>query len=158
MLRLDSQPVCSWIGWTCFQRLCKLGHFSWSSTRSGQPPAGQLLQTAVEGGGLYPGPGRTRLSTAPVRAKVPFPCSVPLLHCNILGIFVLLRPFSTPTFHLGGTRRGRPLSSTRFSLPLAFPATSLPYHQPRQSQTDVVLDKSGDRSGMTHKVDTKTRP
>lgn len=120
----------------------------------GSPQQGSWFRLQQRVGGC----AQEQEEQGPSACQGPFslPSSGPLRHCNILSIFALLRPFSTPTFHLGGTRKGShhvPPGSL-FSLSSNFPAL-----QPaRQSQTDVVLDRSGERSVMTHKVDTKTRP
>lgn len=79
-----------------------------------------------------------------------------LCHCSIFAIFVLC-PFSTTPHSTSVEQRGahsaQPSPSTRFLLPLAFPATSCPPLRLASSERHTA-DVSEERNGMIHKVDT----
>lgn len=124
----DGRPACSPKGWTCVQGPCGPWRGAWLSTRSARPVREQFVQTAAAGGQSCPGPGRTRPSTLPGLANVPFLFLLPFcppaayleyLHCCVISP----HPHVTP----GCSREG--LSASHRlppgSLPLTFPASTL---------------------------------
>lgn len=148
MLRLDSWPVCFWMGWVCFQRLCKPWRFSWSSTRYGQPVTKPLARTAAEvGSSSQDQEEQSQHRSLLTRCLFLLLSSASPQH--LWNICTAASFPHTPTLHLDVTGRASlPVVTFRgFSLLLAFPATALPYsdaHRGRQVEYQWVRREKWD--------------